>query len=104
MECAVEQGRKFQWVKVPLWQDVLHDGPVPDNLSLEELSKVRAQLIIDCGWGAAEDIRQSFIARDNALKSFASHEKVILWFERDLYDQLQILQILDWFHSNLTKG
>lgn len=86
------------------WQDVLHDGPVPDNLSLEELSKVRAQFIIDCGWGAAEDIRQSFIARDNALKSFARHEKVILWFEHDLYDQLQILQILDWFHSNLTKG
>ncbi|MCP4159713.1 MAG: hypothetical protein GY760_06535, partial [Deltaproteobacteria bacterium] len=28
------------------------------------------------------------------------YEKVILWFEHDLYDQLQILQILDWFHSN----
>ena len=29
------------------WLDVLHDGPVPEGLSLEELSEVRAGL--HCG-------------------------------------------------------
>jgi len=32
------------------WQDVLHMGPVPDNLTLKQLSRVRAQFIADCGW------------------------------------------------------
>lgn len=79
------------------WRDMLHDGPVPEGLTLEELSEVRAQFILEQGWGKPEDIKQNFIERDNKLKSFENYEKVILWFEHDLCDQLQILQILDWF-------
>ncbi|MGD2116935.1 MAG: hypothetical protein PVG66_01130 [Chromatiales bacterium] len=81
------------------WRDVLHDGPVPQGLSLEELSEVRAKFISDCGWGEYAEVLQSFIERDNVLKSFQDYDKVILWFEHDLYDQLQLLQILDWFHG-----
>ncbi|MEE9397714.1 MAG: hypothetical protein V3V31_11950 [Methylococcales bacterium] len=86
------------------WQDVLHDGPVPAKLSLEGLSEVRAQFIIERRWGTPENIRKSFVERDSELKSFGKYEKIILWFEHDLYDQLQILQILDWFHSNPSRG
>jgi hypothetical protein len=82
------------------WRDVLHVGPVPDDLSLEELSKVRAQFIVERGWGSTEEIAKGFAQRDNELKSFRNYEKVILWFEHDLYDQLQIIQILDWFYKN----
>jgi len=84
------------------WRDVLHEGPVPDNLSLEELSKVRGQFIIERNWGTPDKIIESFMQRDNELKSFRKYEKIILWFEHDLYDQLQIIQILDWFHQNHT--
>ena len=86
------------------WRDVLHEGPVPEGLTLDELSIVRAKFIIDQGWGNPDAIKQSFIERDNTLKSFKKYEKVILWFEHDLYDQLQILQILDWFHQNDWKA
>lgn len=82
------------------WRDVLHDGPVPAGLSLEALSMVRAKFIADRGWGTLEAIEQGFIERDNALKSCGHYEKVILWFEHDLYDQLQLLQILDWYHRH----
>ena len=27
-------------------------------------------------------------------------DRVVLWFEHDLYDQLQLLQVLDWFAAN----
>lgn len=84
------------------WRDVLHDGPVPEGLSLEELSKVRADFIAACGWGESEKIKQEFIARDRVLKDFAQYQKIILWFEHDLYDQLQILQILDWFYGHYS--
>lgn len=79
------------------WRDVLHDGPVPAGLSLERLSQLRARFIAGQGWGSEEGIRTSFIERDKTLKAFADYERVILWFEHDLYDQLQILQLLDWF-------
>lgn len=82
------------------WNDVLHDGPVPKGLILEELSEVRAEFIIGRNWGEPQNIRRSFIERDNVLKSSDDFDKVILWFEHDLYDQLQILQILDWFYKN----
>ncbi len=83
------------------WRDVLHDGPVPAELSLNELSEVRARFIFEQGWGEFEAIRNSFTERDKALCSFQNYVKVILWFEHDLYDQLQLLQILDWFSDNL---
>ncbi len=79
------------------WRDILHDGPVPADLSLTELSQVRAQFIIDCGWGKPDAIRQSFLERDTQLAAYQQYDKVILWFEHDLYDQLQLLQLLDWF-------
>ena len=76
------------------WRDVLHDGLVPAGLSLEDLSMVRASFIANRGWGALAAVVQDFRERDNVLKSYDQYEKVMLWFEHDLYDQLQILQIL----------
>ena len=33
------------------WRDVLHEGPVPANLSLAQLSQLRAEFIAAQGWG-----------------------------------------------------
>ena len=86
------------------WRDVLHDGPVPGSLSLEQLSKVRAAFIADTGWASLSDVEQDFKDRDATLKTSFSYSKVLLWFEHDLYDQLQILQILDWFAEQDIDG
>lgn len=78
------------------WCDVLHEGPVPAGLTLEEMSESRARFIADSGWQTDDKARDDFRARDAKLACFREHEEVILWFEHDLYDQLQLLQILDW--------
>lgn len=82
--------------KLP-WDDVLHDGPVPRGLELPDLSLVRGRFIADCAWGEPEVVRRSFIRRDERLGATAAEDEVLLWFEHDLYDQLQLLQVLDWF-------
>ncbi|MFW2371914.1 MAG: DUF1835 domain-containing protein [Gammaproteobacteria bacterium] len=99
-DCAADVMRQAGIAgKILPWRDVLHDGPVPEGLSLDALSMLRAQFITEKGWGEREAIKQDFIARDNALKAYPQYQKVILWFEHDLYDQLQLLQILDWFNQ-----
>ncbi|MBA2680570.1 MAG: DUF1835 domain-containing protein [Ktedonobacteraceae bacterium] len=79
------------------WRDILHEGPTPAGFSLEQMSELRARFIVSQGWGTYDDIRAAFHKRDAILATFHTHEEVILWFEHDLYDQLQLIQILDWF-------
>ncbi len=79
------------------WRDVLHEGPVPAGLSLPQLSQIRTKFIVGLGWGTNEEIAKVFHERDQTLARFREHEEIILWFEHDLYDQLQLIQILDWF-------
>jgi hypothetical protein len=82
----------------------LHDGPVPQSSTLSELSDVRAQTIAGFGWGDPEKLRADFAARDRTLQDFRKHQDVVLWFEHDLYDQLQLLQLLDWFEQQDLEG
>jgi len=83
------------------WKDVLHDGPMPRRGSLEAESDVRAAYHAGRSSGPEYDRhRAGFAERDRALASFADHDEVVLWFEHDLYDQLQLLQILTWVSHN----
>ena len=79
------------------WRDVLHEGPVPPTGTLAELTAIRAEYLADRGWGEREEIATYLQARDRGLANSTAFDRVVLWFEHDLYDQLQLLQILDWF-------
>jgi len=81
------------------WDDVLHDGPVPGGLPIEELSTVRARFLSECGWGTYPEIRKHLADRDEIVSRALSFNEIVLWFEHDLYDQLQLLQAL----SNLGE-
>ena len=81
------------------WRDVLHEGPVPTGLSLSQISNMRADFIAAQGWGELSSIKASFAERDETLTRFREQEEVVLWFEHDLYDQLQLIQLLDWFYG-----
>ena len=77
------------------WQDVLHAGPVP-AVTRPELLRCRAAFLSDCGWGGRRAILASLERRDRAQLERASPSgmPVVLWFEHDLYDQLQLLDVL----------
>jgi hypothetical protein len=77
------------------WRDVLHEGPVRDGLTLEQLSAERARFIADAGWGSLEKINNDFSERDAIFRRAGEHDEIVLWFEHDLYDQLQLIQVLD---------
>jgi len=83
--------------EVLAWQDVLHEGPVPAGLDLAALTAVRARFIGARGWEDEAIALAMLTARDARLAATAGEDEVALWFEADLYDQLQLLQLLDWF-------
>ncbi len=85
------------------WRDVLHEGPVPD-LPLAELSRVRADFLAGQGLGDAARLRDDFADRDATLMRFTDHDQIVLWFEWDLYDQLQLIQLLDFFSAYSGAG
>lgn len=93
---ALMQDAGFTETLVP-WRDVLHEGPVPAGLDLRALSRVRARYLADRGAGDVDQLMQDFDARDEVLRSLTESTSVTLWLEHDLYDQLQLLQLLDWF-------
>jgi len=74
----------------------LHEGPAPVTHSLAELTDIRANYLARDG-GDLDQTRTILQARDRGLARSTSFDRIVLWFEHDLYGQLQLLQVLDWF-------
>src|SRR5262245_28261304 len=89
------------------WEDALHEGPVPQGLNVAAMRARRAEFLASCGWGKAVEIDRMLTQRDAALETAATRldparpesrsrvDEIVLWLEFDLYDQLQLLQILE---------
>jgi len=90
--------------KIIPWRDVLHEGPVDSSLSLEELSKDRARFISEQGWDDFAHVSGNFAERDRVIRHLDYFDEVVLWFEDDLYDQLQLIQLLDFFGRGAASG
>jgi DNA-binding transcriptional MerR regulator len=81
------------------WQDTLHEGPVP-ALPRQELLKMRARFLADCGWGRRPALLSSLERRDRQLlEALRDGLHAVLWFEHDVYDQLQLLDVLTLAHT-----
>ena len=76
------------------WRDVLHDGPVRPAATLAECSAARARFLADMSGRPVEEIAAELAERDALFAARCRDDTVALWFEHDLYDQLQIAQIL----------
>ena len=86
------------------WRDVLHEGPVDSSLSLAALSRQRARFIAERGWAGVKQAGGGFAERDRTIQKLDDVDEVVLWFEDDLYDQLQVIQLLDFFARTPAKG
>jgi hypothetical protein len=85
------------------WRDVLHEGPVRAGLTLEQLSRERAAFIADAGWRKYSEVLADFSSRDQRVARASGEDEVVLWFEHDLYDQLQLVQVLDLLADRLPR-
>lgn len=79
------------------WQDMLHDGPVPAGDLLDDVSDARASFLSQALGLPLDAVRADFAHRDAQLDVHSAYGEVELWFEHDLYDQLQLIQLLHYF-------
>ena len=77
--------------------DVLHDGPVPERLRLEEHSNIRAKFIAECDWDSLENAKDSFQKNNIVFQNCHKSDEVVLWNNFELFYQLHLLQLLDCF-------
>jgi hypothetical protein len=77
------------------WNDVLHEGPVPAGLNPAALRELRADFLATWGDQPRDVVARELRERDDALDDLAGIDEVVLWFEHDLYDQLQLIQVLE---------
>jgi hypothetical protein len=76
------------------WRDLLHDGPVPSDRDLTAFRRVRGEFLASRGWQSQSAAIADFTERDARLDSIGPDDVLVLWFEPDLFDQLQLIQVL----------
>jgi hypothetical protein len=81
-----------------IWADPLHDGPVPGGLNDAELLDLRAGYL-----GPADAPEHDMRLWRSPLERHDSYEELILWFEHDLFDQLNLIQLLSWIRDHLPR-
>ncbi len=82
------------------WRDVLHEGPVPARPPAE-LAAVRARFHAQAFGGDEAANQRELHERDAALA--AAGDRVVLWFDADIYDQLQLIQVLERLSRTPTR-
>ena len=90
--------------EVIVWRDVLHEGRVPPG-DAATVRRARGAFLAEAGMGSRDEILTGLEAADSALlAALASGRETVLWFEHDLHDQLQLIQILTRIASHPARS
>jgi hypothetical protein len=76
------------------WADSLYDGPVPD-VPDRELVRIRALFHDSPEQPLAGNI-EGFTAWRRAVDDRGAYDELVLWFEHDLFDQLNLIHVLSY--------
>jgi hypothetical protein len=85
------------------WADPLYEGPVPGGLTDAELLDVRRRFLA----GEMDEEVDPFIDLRNwrsAIERHDAYDELILWFEHDLFDQLNLLQLLPFIRARVPAA
>jgi len=76
------------------WGDPICCGPLPPALEGPALRAVRARYLAGVAGVTAAEIADALDRQDAALDGAHAYDRLVLWFEHDLYDQSILAQLL----------
>jgi hypothetical protein len=79
------------------WREALVCGPAPAGLSADEFLRLRAKHLSEAYGVTLDKCERELREQEAALSAFRNHEEVVLWFEDDLFCQVQLIYLLNWF-------
>jgi hypothetical protein len=87
-----------------VWADPLYEGAVPEGLDDDQLIEVRAEYL-----ARAYGLTTSVIDNDlrqwrREIADYAAYDELVLWYEHDLFDQLNLVQLLPWVRGHLPPS
>jgi hypothetical protein len=85
-----------------IWADPLHGGPVPAGLTDDELRELRGAHLGGSEAVVANPMNDMRRWRQ-VIADHGGYDELVLWFEHDLFDQLNLIQVLTWIRSHLPR-
>jgi hypothetical protein len=79
------------------FREALATGPTPRGLSRDEWLAVRANYLAEGVGLNAEEVKKDLSRMDEALRDVSSHDEAIMWFEHDLFCQINLIYLLNHF-------
>jgi hypothetical protein len=76
-----------------IWADALHEGPIAD-VADDEFVRIRAEDIASRLGVPVEDVEADLRSWRAAVDADHGYDELVLWFEHDLFDQLNLIQLL----------
>jgi len=85
--------------EVLVWREILSEGPVlagPET----ELFGLRANWLHQEFNAPKDDYKTKVVLEFEKLQDYREYDEVLLWFEFDLCDQINLIFLLNFFHEN----
>jgi len=89
-----------------VWPEVYIKGPAPGNVTYEEFSLIRANVLATCfhKQATAEELRERAAQRYPRLDLSRDYSEVVLWYDACLFDQTHLIHQLDYLPTVLTES
>ncbi|MGI9067554.1 MAG: DUF1835 domain-containing protein [Pyrinomonadaceae bacterium] len=84
------------------WRESLITGPTAAQVAGAEWRSVRARHLSEAYGVDLQECERGLLDQERKLSSFEEHEEVVLWFEHDLFCQINLLYLLNWFAQQDT--
>src|SRR3989442_5948610 len=79
------------------WREALVCGPTPSRLSDNHFRQIRVRHLSEAYGVNMQECAKELHEQQEALASFGDHDEVVLWFEHDLFCQVHLIYLLNWF-------
>lgn len=84
------------------FREALVDGPAPSGLYEDEWH-IRATHLAECYDMPLERVEDELLAQQQKLATVNDHDETVLWFEHDLFCQVHLIYLLNWFAQHKVQ-
>ncbi len=79
------------------FREALVEGPSPRGLAESAWRRIRAEHLTESYEVPLERLERELLAQEQKLATINNHDETVLWFEHDLFCQVHLVYLLDWF-------